>query len=362
LRILLTLIFRILDRKTVLLVLFIGLTAVNLAEKLSDKIELPDDVDTAIIVLSLLFGGLFSLAELAKKFNIWRFFAPEYRGFPAEIVHKPTAVLRAQYSLIYDADSPLRKFVFLRTDGVIVIDAVGLFSTQKDLINRIVFPGTDAALNRIAAQINIRAFAGTLYGTNLTDKLARNSAISAKNPWAFALVRHESDERLYVGLSSVIPMDRAGATAYCAGTLSDNDVTADVVASIDEPLGAILLFMIAHKPTFADETSRRNLNSFSVIEDLIMTTIIQVALFTATTDDKKSLMVAGAYGRKIEALLNTLGLKRSQTLKSADGLTMFANKIMVKDKASLKQWLKREAPHLLRQAQTPGLRPLGASS
>lgn len=357
-RSILTILFRVLDRRPVLLFLFLCLAVVNAVERLSDPMGVPGWLKQTTLILWILFGGLYFIAELSKKMNIWRLFPPAYRGFPAKSQLRAGTTLRAQYALIYGSDSPLRKHVFLRSDGVIVVDAVALFEDQQALLQRILLPGGDEALNRISARINLKAFDGTLYDTNFEDKLSRNRSISAKNHLSFAILRHEKDERLYVGLSSVVPLDAPGTISYCSGQISDNDVTAEIVAGLDDPLGSVVLFMIAHQPTFEDETSRRHMNSLRVIEDLIMTTILQVTLFATLYDSPKITLIGGAYGGRIEALLQTLGLNRSRAVKSADGLVMFSNKIAVLNQAKARHWLETQAPHLLRPAQATTLRPL----
>lgn len=342
----LTLVFQLLDRRPVLLILFLGLAAVNAMERVSDTIEIPETVQTSVLALSVLFGGLYSLSEIAKKVNIWRLFPPAYRGFPRARELKCGKTLRAQYALLHGEDSPLRQNLFLRSDGVILIDAVRLLDTQRHLLARLIFPGEDEALNRIAASINLKAFSGTLYGTNFEEKFVRNHAISTKNLLSFALVRHAMDERLYVGLSSVLPLDTVSTAAYGTAQISDNDISAENVTALDETPASLVLFMVAHQPTYLDETSRRHMHSPQVIQDLILTMVLQVTLFVVVADTPRIPIIGGAYGGRIEMLLETLGLSRSRTLKSADGLVMFANKVAVTDKAAARAWLETEVPDL----------------
>jgi hypothetical protein len=95
------------------------------------------------------------------------------------------------------------------------------------------------------AKLNSAVFLGEAYENNIEHKLSRNLSHQRKNPLSLMLISHKdkiSGALTFIGFTHLLPVTEATYKAYLEGKIADNEFSADLVCSPDEPVFAVIIF------------------------------------------------------------------------------------------------------------------------
>lgn len=273
--------------------------------------------------------GLLSLVPIiVKDLNLWRFLPPKYHGLDPLVGR-------------IDTEGGLEGAAFVGTDGVVRLDCRLAVEKLMPTAENIEFVGGDVALARESGRINAAAFSGTRFGLGIEDKETRNREIARKNPFTFAILKHEGAN---IGLAATIPLTEIAATLYLQGTLSDNELRAANVAQVGEPEGCIVLFLVAHDP---EAVTYKN-GTPTVLRELMRVCLLQVAVLASLTPSQTRFHVVAANSNKtMQKLFKSIGLDHHAAYRSADGQDVFAADVRVR--SVLSEAELRQIPAFARQ-------------
>jgi hypothetical protein len=146
----------------------------------------------------------------------------------------------------------------------------GLFKIKNESIKyeKFVFATKhDAA---ISAVINMKAYAGGVWGTDYFDKYLRNKSHILRNDKSILLIKSLTTDE-YIGFTHIFPVSENVWNKYTQGKIKDNEFNGDLIFTkendYDEPYG-LILFGIA-LPLKDDDYSGSAIEEWDYLSDLL---------------------------------------------------------------------------------------------
>jgi hypothetical protein len=168
----------------------------------------------------------------------------------------------------------------------------GLFYIDKENIieNQFILAEQKDALK--SAEINIKAYQGGVWGTDVNDKYIRNLSHIEKNKLSILLIKSFDSDDL-IGYTHILPVNERIWNIYTLGKIKDNEFNSDYIAPFvdsiyDEPFG-LILFAIA-LPIENENISTDKLNYLSDLLEQCLSHHLSLFLDT-TFKSKKTVKV-----------------------------------------------------------------------
>jgi hypothetical protein len=294
-------------------------------------------------VAGSILGGVAAVGTANKGEHLFAFFAALGGSIPAIRVLWPVLRNYLSYpSPTGDSKKSGRQLPEISIPHVTVFadgggctfDVEAVVAQDPEFVRRVKFATSTEIIEDIT-RLNLYGYHDSKYGrwkdeSFRIQKLERNSALAAKNPYTFATLLDAQNPDVYLGFTSILPVSADGLRRYLTPPgVPDNLVKADMITTPRTQFSAVLFFAISHikmyrrRHPIAEFDNKGELflkyPDHAVLSDLMKMVMYQLAMLVASSDQQDEFPVIGQSSvESVQKLFMRVGMDEADDVITAD--------------------------------------------